>query len=53
MMIKSAGAAGEGLAAIGWTGFLGNLAPVILGNVVGGSVFVGLIYHIIYRRKGS
>ncbi|MDT8420166.1 MAG: formate/nitrite transporter family protein [Desulfuromonadales bacterium] len=53
MMIKSAGAAGEGLAAIGWTGFLGNLAPVILGNVVGGSVFVGLIYHIIYRRKGT
>jgi formate transporter len=23
--------------------------PVILGNLVGGSVFVGLVYHLIYR----
>lgn len=27
----------------------GNLVPVILGNLVGGSVFVGLVYHLIYR----
>ncbi len=30
-------------------GMLGNLVPVILGNLVGGSVFVGLVYHLIYR----
>ena len=30
-------------------GMLGNLLPVILGNLVGGSVFVGLVYHLIYR----
>ncbi len=30
-------------------GMLGNLLPVILGNLLGGSVFVGLVYHLIYR----
>ena len=29
-------------------GMLNNLIPVILGNLVGGSVFVGLVYHLIY-----
>ena len=38
---------------ITWSGFLNNLLPVILGNLLGGSVFVGLVYHIIYRRPGS
>ncbi len=31
-------------------GMLGNLVPVIAGNLVGGSVLVGLTYHLIYRR---
>ncbi len=35
---------------ITWGGFLGNLAPVILGNIIGGSVLVGLVYFLIYRR---
>src|SRR6266496_3262499 len=35
---------------ITWAGVFGNLAPVILGNIIGGSVLVGLVYHIIYRR---
>jgi formate/nitrite transporter len=34
-----------------WTGMLGNLAPVIAGNLLGGSVLVGLSYHLIYRRS--
>jgi formate/nitrite transporter len=33
-----------------WGGMLGNLLPVIAGNLVGGSVLVGLTYHVIYRR---
>jgi formate/nitrite transporter len=36
--------------AITWAGFLGNLAPVILGNLVGGSFFVAFVYYVIYRR---
>ncbi len=35
--------------AISWSGFMGNLGPVILGNVVGGGLFVALIYYVIYR----
>jgi formate/nitrite transporter len=38
------GAAGNTLTV---SGMLGNLGPVILGNLVGGSV--GLVYHLIYR----
>lgn len=32
------------------TGMAGNLLPVIAGNLVGGSVLVGLAYYVIYRR---
>lgn len=31
------------------SGMFGNLLPVILGNLIGGSFFVGLVYHLIYR----
>ena len=30
-----------------------NLAPVILGNIVGGSVLVALVYYVIYRRPAQ
>ena len=36
---------------IGTGGLLHNLVPVTLGNLVGGSGMVGLVYHIIYRRR--
>ncbi|MGQ0708922.1 MAG: formate/nitrite transporter family protein [Rhodoferax sp.] len=35
--------------AVSLGGFVGNLAPVIAGNLLGGSVLVGLSYHLIYR----
>ncbi len=38
---------------VGMLGFIGNLFPVILGNLIGGSVFVGLVYHVIYLREDS
>jgi formate/nitrite transporter len=38
---------------ITWVGFFHNLVPVILGNIVGGSVLVGLVYYVIYRRAPS
>jgi len=34
-------------------GFVGNLVPVTLGNIVGGGVFVALSYKIIYLRKAD
>jgi len=36
--------------AVTWGGMLGNWLPVIAGNLVGGSVLVGLSYYVIYRR---
>jgi formate/nitrite transporter FocA (FNT family) len=30
---------------------LGNLLPVILGNVLGGAVLVAGVYHVIYKRQ--
>lgn len=36
--------------AISWIGFMHNLVPVLIGNLVGGSLLVGLVYYIIYRK---
>ncbi len=36
-------------AALDWSGYVGNLVPVTLGNIVGGSVLVALVYFLIYR----
>lgn len=38
---------------LSWSGFFYNLIPVVLGNIVGGSVIVALIYYVIYRRKST
>jgi formate transporter len=35
---------------VSWAGMLGNWLPVIAGNLLGGSVLVALVYHLIYRR---
>lgn len=50
MLLKAFGPAGINADAITWGGFFGNLLPVILGNLVGGSVLVALVYHVIYQR---
>lgn len=52
MMLQSSGTV-EVASSVGVMGFISNLLPVILGNLVGGSVFVGLVYHIIYQRGHS
>jgi formate/nitrite transporter len=46
MMLQAS--AGE---AVNWLGLVRNLVPVILGNIVGGSVLVALVYYMIYRRR--
>jgi formate transporter len=51
MLLKDAGAVlPAGGDAIGAAGMLRNLVPVIAGNIIGGSVLVALVYHVIYRR---
>jgi formate/nitrite transporter len=50
LLLQDFGGLGNGTA-LTWLGFAGNLVPVILGNIVGGSVLVGLVYHVTYRRS--
>lgn len=50
MLLKRAGVDAPGIEHVTLTGFLGNLVPVLLGNLVGGSILVGLVYFLIYRR---
>lgn len=46
-------AAAPGAEAVTIVGFLGNAVPVILGNLIGGSVLVALVYYLIYRRPAK
>ncbi len=41
---------GAPLQAVDW---VRNLVPVVVGNVVGGSVLVALVYHVIYLRPDA
>ena len=56
ILIKSSGSdtvqIADSLADLTWTNFLlANLVPVTLGNIVGGSVMVGLVYWFIHLRN--
>ncbi len=37
-------------AALDWQGLVGNLVPVTLGNIVGGTILVGAVYWLVYLR---
>ncbi len=50
MLLQASGGVAETWPAITFGGFIANLVPVILGNLVGGSVLVGLVYWVIYVR---
>ena len=51
MLLRLEGLGGTPAEAITAGAFAANLAAVIAGNLLGGSVLVGLVYHLIYRRK--
>jgi formate/nitrite transporter len=38
------------VASLGWSGLAFNLVAVTLGNIVGGSGMVALVYYMVYRR---
>jgi formate transporter len=42
-----------GAETITWAGFVRNLVPVTLGNIVGGGVFVAAVYWVIYLRRSK
>jgi formate/nitrite transporter FocA (FNT family) len=37
--------------ALSVSGMVSNIIPVLLGNIIGGSVLVGLMYHFIFLRN--
>jgi formate/nitrite transporter FocA (FNT family) len=48
----SIGKTGADYPALTWSNFLlGNLLPVTIGNIIGGSVMVAAIYRFVYLRK--
>jgi formate/nitrite transporter len=49
-VLEVAGVSASQVANLSIAGFVGNLVPVTLGNIVGGT-FVGSIYWLIYLRK--
>ena len=48
----SIGHAPADYAAVDLAGLVGNLVPVTLGNIVGGTLLVGAVYWLVYLRKG-
>ena len=49
-LLRDVGGHAQAIPGVGWAALASSQLPVIAGNVVGGSVLVGLIYHLIYRR---
>lgn len=50
-VVNAAGAAGQNLANLNWLGFVNNLVPVTIGNIIGGSVLIGIVYWLAYLRR--
>ncbi len=36
-----------------WIDFIDNMIPTFLGNVVGGAIFVGLLYYYVYYKQAN
>ena len=39
--------------ALSWGDFLSNVIPVFLGNAIGGSIFVSLVYFMAYKKNND
>jgi len=50
-VLGAAGVTAEGIANLTWMGFVGNLVPVTLGNIIGGSILIGIVYWLTYLRN--
>ena len=47
---EAAGVTAGNLSNLTWTGFLGNLIPVTIGNVIGGGILIAAVYWLAYMR---
>jgi len=49
-VLEAAGVNANGLANLTWAGFVGNLVPVTIGNIIGGGVLIAAVYWLTYLR---
>jgi formate/nitrite transporter len=50
---KAVGRTASDFPELTWGNFLGNLLPVTIGNIIGGSVMIAAVYWFVYLRKAS
>jgi formate transporter len=50
-VLSAAGVTAEGVANLSWMGFVGNLVPVTIGNIIGGGILIGTVYWLAYLRS--
>jgi len=50
-VLGAAGVTADSIANLTWMGFIGNLVPVTIGNIIGGSILVGAVYWVAYLRR--
>ena len=50
-VVEAAGVTAQGAANLTWAGFVGNLVPVTIGNIIGGGILVGVVYWLAYLRR--
>jgi len=50
-VLGAAGVTAGGVANLSWMGFVGNLVPVTIGNIIGGSILIGAVYWLAYLRR--
>ncbi len=50
-VLTAAGVTANGVANLNWAGFVGNLIPVTIGNIIGGGILVGVVYWLAYLSR--
>ena len=49
-VLEAAGATAGSVSNLTWAGFVGNLVPVTIGNIIGGGILIAAVYWLAYMR---
>ncbi len=50
-VLAAAGVTAGSVSNLTWSGFVGNLIPVTIGNIIGGAILVGAVYWLAYLSR--
>jgi formate transporter len=50
-VLEAARVTADSVANLTWAGFIGNLVPVTIGNIIGGGILVGAVYWLAYLSR--